>query len=186
MRKLIVFVVFMIVTVNCFSQTSFGLKASYLIPSFNWNYAPKDFDESTAGISLGIVVEQTVKDQFCLQGELTYTVYNLDITDDDWYHLNYLELPIIVKYYFYKGLNIYGGIKVGFELDAGSGMEREINKDDISSINAMFPIGIGYKHKSGLYTDVRYNIGLSNVNKSDLTQFFDNFNAFEIGLGYFF
>ena len=102
--------------------------------------------------------------------------------NSDLVELNYLNIPLMAKYYATKGLSLEAGPQIGFLLTA-----KEDGNDIIDSYkNTDFGVnfGIGYKLDNGLNFSARYNWGLSNITvKNDITK---NNSVFQLSVGYFF
>lgn len=105
--------------------------------------------------------------------------------------LNYLNIPIMAKYYVADGLSIQAGPQLGFLLKANAEVDVKIEnekttitKDIKSSVNKVdfgLNFGVGYDLPIGLFFDARYNLGLTNFNKEgDKSQH----RVFQLGVGY--
>lgn len=95
---------------------------------------------------------------------------------------SYLTVPVVANIYLCKGLALKSGVQFGFLMDAKMKNTREWkdvdntnHKDELSkSCKDMFnkfdvaiPVGISYEFKVPIVIDLRYNIGLSKVNKDN-------------------
>jgi hypothetical protein len=161
------------------------------------------------GFTAGIMVEIPMAKNFSLQPELLYSQQGTKITFSDeevtnshyksTIELNYLNIPVMLKYYLIKGLSIQAGPQIGILLKANNkyqdnflGYEDQGSfnlKEYSSGIDTSVNFGLGYQLKNKFYTDVRYNISYSNVFKDgDANHFIDNNmknKVFQITLGYF-
>lgn len=161
------------------------------------------------GFTAGIMVEIPMAKNFSLQPELLYSQQGTKITFSDeevtnshyksTIELNYLNIPVMLKYYVIKGLSIQAGPQIGILLKANNkyqdnflGYEDQGSfnlKEYSSGIDTSVNFGLGYQLKNNFYTDVRYNISYSNVFKDgDANHFIDNNmknKVFQITLGYF-
>jgi hypothetical protein len=82
----------------------------------------------------------------------------------------YLAIPVLFKFYVVSGLNIHAGPQFGFLLDG----EQNINtalftgtkdiKDNYKSSDVAVSVGAGWDFPFGLTTDVRYNLGVKDIN----------------------
>ncbi len=97
--------------------------------------------------------------------------------------LDYLLIPIMVKYYPIEGLNLQVGPQFGFLLKAEA--DDEDIKDDMKKFDFGFNVGAGYDLPVGLGLDARYYFGLTNASDGD-----DDFEAkngvFSLALSYSF
>jgi hypothetical protein len=161
------------------------------------------------GFTAGIMVEIPMAKNFSLQPELLYSQQGTKITFSDeevtnshyksTIELNYLNIPVMLKYYLIKGLSIQAGPQIGILLKANNkyqdnflGYENQGSfnlKEYSSGIDTSVNFGLGYQLKNKFYTDVRYNISYSNVFKDgNANRFIDNNmknKLFQITLGYF-
>ena len=94
---------------------------------------------------------------------------------------NYINIPVTLNWYVLKGFALKAGLQLGFLVDANfySRMEYSTGgtdftlteerdmKDEFQKFNIAIPIGLSYEFKFPFVIDVRYNIGLTKVNKHD-------------------
>ncbi|PKV51224.1 outer membrane protein with beta-barrel domain [Aquimarina sp. MAR_2010_214] len=135
---------------------------------------------SRTGFHLGAVVEIPISEKFAFQPEVLYSAqgYTMDetvfgIRIEGTTKLDYINIPLIAKYYVVKGLSIQAGPQVGFLVSAKgevktAGIEREEDIDDFyKSVDLGLGFGAGYQLDMGLFFDARYNLGLSDINDVD-------------------
>jgi hypothetical protein len=169
-----VFLVFAIVTlgftVNA-QEVTFGVKAGLNLASI----AGDDTDglDSRTSFHVGGVAEISISEKFSVQPELLYSAQGAKYTESDGYDgefkLDYINLPIMAKYYVADGFSLEAGPQVGFLLSAkdeytspeDSGTDDL--KDFVKGIDFGLNFGVGYKLDSGLNFGARYNLGLSNI-----------------------
>lgn len=180
------------------SNLSFGVKAG---PNFAF-IAGDDTDNFDGKFAFhgGAVLEYSISEQFSIQPELLYSSQG-DKGDFDGmeikFKLDYLNLPILAKYYVTDALSIEAGPQIGFLLSAeveGGDVSFDI-KDMIKDIDFGLGFGLGYKMENGLNFSGRFNLGISNIvedNGSFLGEEIDsgdskNYNnVFQLSIGYFF
>ncbi|MFI3294755.1 MAG: porin family protein [Rikenellaceae bacterium] len=75
--------------------------------------------------------------------------------------IGYIDIPILVNVFVFKGLHVKAGIQPSFKIGDG-GIFNSVS-DDIKSGAFAIPVGLGYTLNNGLNIDVRYNLGLSNM-----------------------
>ncbi len=95
--------------------------------------------------------------------------------------LGYINLPVVVNAYLFRGFAVKTGVQFGYltnanvettvsatqgdftnKLEFDKSIRSECEKLDIS-----IPVGISYEFKVPIVIDARYNIGLTKVNKDD-------------------
>lgn len=120
----------------------------------------------------GLMLSCEANDYLDVQAELNYALrgFNEDIAEDlskeTVSHLrsNYLELPIMAKFYpiKYNGLNLQAGPQIGYLLKrtATLGSEKIIFASKNNSIDFGFNFGLGYIFKDWTL-DCRYYLGLT-------------------------
>lgn len=199
MKRIILGLCFcMTAVVQSHAQWSFGVKvgiASTTVDIKNWDNNHK------TGLLAGGVATYKLSEQFDLQGELFYanrgfkTDIYLEVSDTnphDWkFSLSYLNLPLLLKW-FPTDLGIYveAGPQVGYLLDNSNDIEgwpKDESLDqnpwgDYQKWDFGFVGGIGYAFNNGLFVDVRYDLGLTNV----LKEIKSKQRAWELSVGYMF
>ena len=204
--------VFAIMNVNA-QEVKFGVKAGVNFASISGN----DFDASPGASNtpsvdgrisfhIGGVAEIVISENFSIQPELMYSSqgfsYDSNLNDssgviEDLVYtakLDYINLPIIAKYYISEGFSIEAGPQIGylmtFKYAAFSGFDgfdnNSDNKEGLRDIDFKFVVGVGFKMDSGLNFSARYNVGLSNV--FDMNPILESTynNVFQFSIGFMF
>lgn len=158
-----------------------------------------DFDGRIA-FHVGAVAEFPISEKFSFQPELLYSSQGDKMTSDGMdidFKFDYLNLPLLAKYYVAEGFSLEAGPQIGFLLSSkveADGVSIDL-KDVIKGIDFGLGFGLGYKLEDGLNFAARYNLGLSNIvdnNGSILDVEIDasdtkNHNeVFQLSVGYFF
>ena len=197
-------------------DVKFGAKAGINVATLNNDNKVYDVESITA-FHIGVMAEIMLSDKFSFQPELMYSsqgaVESSSINAVDFagepkssdyeteYKLDYINLPLMAKYYVTEGLSLEAGPQIGFLLnseadfkysdtadgttDSGSGTNNL--KDFTSTIDFGLNFGLGYKLDNGLNFSARYNLGLSNVN--DFPGSDDNKSknsVLQVSVGFFF
>jgi hypothetical protein len=111
---------------------------------------------------------------FSLQGATGKPEMNYFVTATEDYRFSYLNVPILVKYKLPLGFFVETGPQVGLLLSAkanetlvGSYNNIHYNvKDQLRSTDLSWTLGAGYWSPFNLGFDIRYNLGLSNINQA--------------------
>jgi opacity protein-like surface antigen len=107
--------------------------------------------------------------------------------------LNYINLPVLAKYYVVDKLAVIAGPQVGFLMSAKETFESESldAKDFYKTISLSFNIGASYDLTDNIFIDARYNLGLSNIAKEITDEEFDETitpkiknNVIQLAVGY--
>ena len=115
------------------------------------------------------------------------------------YILNYLNIPVIFKYYFNNnGVSFETGPQLGFLLSSKT-RDETVSSDNLSNnlTTATFDwlIGFGYKFDNGFNVNARYNFGATNIWKGPVRNpppgywYYDygkRNSVFQITIGYYF
>ncbi|WP_291145937.1 porin family protein [Flavobacterium sp. UBA7680] len=186
-----------------------GLKAGLNISTLTCDESELNSSSKT-GFTAGAMVEIPLTKRFSLQPELLYSQQGTkhsfsdkDVINSNYngtIELNYLNIPVMLKYFVLNGLSLQAGPQLGILFKAKNKYEDNFlgyrNKESFdlsdysSGIDASVNFGLGYQFKDKFYTDLRYNISYSNVFKeSDVNRFINNDmknRVFQVTIGYFF
>jgi len=128
-----------------------------------------DSFSSRTAFHLGFVAEIGITETFSFQPELLYSAQGSDYSEDIFegsVKVDYLNLPLMAKFYVAEGFSLEAGPQVGFLLSAKDVYDD--GEDDWSDITKGIDFGlnfgVGYKLESGLNFGARYNLGLSDLN----------------------
>ena len=152
------------------SGMKFGVKAGYLSSNFTGDF---DGGDARSSFYIGGLVDFAVSEKFHVQPEL---LYSMEGNGEDEGNLDFINIPIMAKYYVSKGFNLQAGPQIAFV--AGGGAVKDFAK----STDFRLGFGAGYELDGGLFFDARYNLGLSNVSDVDGTD--AGTTSFQVGLGY--
>ena len=193
-RAAIILSVMMFVYANLNAQdVNFGAKAGVNFATINSD----NFDSFTSrtAFHLGFVAEIVITETFSFQPELMYSAQGADYSEeffDGSVKLDYLNLPLMAKYYVAEGFSLEVGPQIGFLLSAkdkgdsdGVSYDEDI-KEFIKGIDFGVNFGAGYKLDNGLNFGARYNLGLTDVNDAYEEGGTYKNGVFQVYLGIFF
>lgn len=184
MKKLLLVIAMVAVGFTANAQKiNFGAKAGV-------NFADiTGIDEATKSITVmhfGAMAEIEISEKFSVQPELLYSAQGTKAkVGDGKTNFNYINVPVMAKYYVAEGLSLEAGPQIGFLTAA------EVNNKDAkafyNTVDFALNFGAGYKLPSGLNFSARYNVGLSELAKDkDANSASSNNRVFQISVGYFF
>ncbi|QCX01561.1 PorT family protein [Aggregatimonas sangjinii] len=186
MRKLSIFMLWSLCTIftSNAQEFNFGVKGGVNLASVGGNtYAGLGGLGSKLSFHVGGVVEIPISEKLAAQPELLYssqgTKWNLGSNGNN-LKLDYLNLPILGKYYILEGLSAEAGPLVGFLVST-----NEEDEDRFKKLDVAFAIGASYKLNDQLFFSLRYNKGILNINGADFDGSSQN-NVFQIAAGYAF
>ena len=186
MKKIAIIIVITILGLtNTYAQkVEFGAKAGLNL-AFITGDDTEGFKPNT-DFHFGVMAEWQISDKFALQPEIVYSGQGSDINieSEGRISLNYLNVPIMGKYYVIKGLSIEAGPQIGFLLSTKGGSVNY--KDFLKTTDYGVNFGVGYKLNNGLNFTARYNLGVSNINNVDGFTDKNRNGVFQLSIGYFF
>lgn len=147
-----------------------GLKAGLN----NTNLTGDANTDARIGFYVGGLVDFLISDKFHVQPELMYSAEGAD----DNAGISYLRLPIMGKYYITENFNLQAGPQIAFKM----GTEEDSIDEATKSTDIAFGLGGAYELESGLFFDIRYNFGLTNISDIDGLDFGNT--GLQLGLGY--
>lgn len=146
--------------------------------------------DTKVSFHLGLIGHIHISNQFALQPELVYSVQGAQYTvagTDVKLNLNYVNVPLLFQYMFDNGFRLQAGPQLGILASAKSKVNDNDTdvKDDFEPIDLGLAIGASYVNPSSNFgVDIRYNAGLSNINKNGNV---DSFNrGLQAGVFYLF
>ncbi len=148
-----------------------------------------EYDTKT-GFHAGLLGHVHLAPQLALQPEVVYSSQGANYIIGGVktkLNLDYINVPVLFQYMFDNGFRLQAGPQVGFLVNAKSetaGVDTDV-KDAYNTIDFGLGAGAGYVHvPSGFGVDLRYNLGLSNINENDAVK--SNNRGFQAGVFYLF
>lgn len=146
-------------------------------------------NEIRTSIHIGFLSEFIVSDKFSIQPELLYSgqgyIYSDEYTTQK-NKFNYINLPVLAKYYILNNVSVEAGPQVGALIYSRSKTNEGSSKiEDQSIVDFSLNVGLGYELKSGVFFQTRYNHGLTNMNNSDSaskTKYTNSVLQFSVGI----
>lgn len=167
-------------------KAQFGIKGGLNSSNFSGDTEGVDF-KSRIGFNVGAFAAIELSEKITLQPEILFSTqgaeaqngeaeYNGDFyTGDVKFNLSYINIPVMFKYYVADKFNLEAGPQIGFltsaetstKLDGFSQTVDQDAKDYFESVDFGFNVGAGYDFTKNVSAGIRYNIGLSNVFKTE-------------------
>ena len=131
----------------------------------------EDFNQRT-GLSAGLFAGAKLGDKIGLQVDALYSQQGAevgatysDIVQD--FNLDYISIPVVLKYYLTDNLNIHAGPQLGILLnDQTSVVGQVFDNIEADTVDWLGTLGIGLDLPLGLRAEARYSFGLTRVNGS--------------------
>lgn len=181
--------------------TQFGLKGGLNVA----NLAGDEKATAVPGAHIGLFAEFSISEKFSIQPELLFsmegakdngvvTEAGIDYNLEEKIKLNYINIPLMAKYYVDKKFSVLAGPQIGFVVSAkdkftvsdgvNSGSDEIDIKDEVESVDFGFNAGLAYDFNDKFFAEMRYNLGLSNVFDID-GEDLEAFNrVFQVSLGF--
>ncbi|MBW3519424.1 porin family protein [Flavobacterium sp. NKUCC04_CG] len=139
------------------------------------NFANVTDGDMKTGFHVGGLVEIFINEKFSVQPELLYSTQGAKANNKiSELKLDYINVPIMAKYYVMEGLSVQAGPQVAFLMKA----ESEISsvggipvtgtfdiKDSLNTVDFGVNFGAGYELPMGVFAEARYNLGLTKLPK---------------------
>jgi hypothetical protein len=156
----------------------FGIKGGLNISGFSGKDANQANFKDRTDIHLGILSEIMVGDQYALQPEIVYSSQGGRSYSQDFNELNgeetnfkvdYISLPVMLKYFIFPGLSIEAGPRFSFLIDSRVEAISNDSKSelDVTNKTEKFDLGVagglGYDLPWGVIVQARYLRGFSAI-----------------------
>ncbi|MHA7059067.1 porin family protein [Aquimarina sp. M1] len=152
-------------TISNAQSLKFGVKGGVNFSNINGD---ADLDSRT-GYHIGFVGQFGIADKFAIQPEVLYSAQGADDRDID-----YLNVPILVKYKFLKFLSFEAGPQFGIVVN------DDFETGEPESFDVSGAVGAGVEF-GDFFAQARYNFGLTDI--------VDNVNSkngtFQLSVGYY-
>ena len=149
---------------------NFGIKGGLNV--YNINNEDNTGYDSRVGFHFGVLGHVHLKPHFALQPELVYSSQDAAYTNGSgdvyYYHLDYINVPILFQYMFHNGLRLQAGPQLGILVSAKSILDNSsADLNDTKPFDVALSVGASFViHSTGFGMDARYNLGLNNINKN--------------------
>ena len=169
---------------------------------------PSDFDTNViAGNSIGVDFEYQINKWLSAAAGVNYVETGNAWKDKDVNNVKYkdvkiqtgyITVPLVANFYVHKGLALKTGVQFAYLTNAKEMFSIEDKtdkvtrtyitstdiKDNLNKFDISIPVGISYEFKVPIVIDLRYNIGLSKIGKSDSAFKDSRSNTCMLTLGY--
>jgi Outer membrane protein beta-barrel domain len=174
MKKILFFTFLTAFAAPAFSQeTAFGLKAGLNLTNLKVDDPQASYDSRT-GYHAGVFLRGRF-DKIAIQPEVLLFTQSNEINYSGGLgsvkeSFTYVSVPFMLKFYPAMGLNIQAGPQFGFLIDGQQDYKTPLFsgtkdiKDSYKSNDVSVSVGAGWDFDFGLSLDVRYNIGVKDIN----------------------
>ena len=193
-KYLVIVLVLSITSLNAQNKEgNVGVKAGL---NFSKLSGAKEADLSTrVSFNVGLMLETELSNHIAFQPEVLFSSQGsnevLGSTDIE-YRLNYLNLPLLLKFNLSEVITFDAGPQLGILISARES-NTSIHDSDIKTIfkdtDYGLVFGLSSKFDNGLNLSIRYNLGLQNIRNTNYSSSNDNKlknSVFQLSLGYYF
>lgn len=156
-----------------YGQSAFGLKGGLNLTNLKVDDPAATYD-SRSGYHVGIFMREKFS-KVAIQPELLLSTMSSDVSStvlgEYQDQFTYLSVPVMVKFYIVSGLNIHLGPQFSFLLDGERKFKSDLLgsssrdiKDYYKGSDVSVSAGAGWDFPFGLNLDVRYNVGVKDIN----------------------
>lgn len=184
MKKLFTITLALLAITISAQNITFGAKAGLNFASMSGDDA--DGLDGRTSIHLGVTAEIEMSDTFSIQPELLYSGQGYTADGDVTGKVDYINLPVMAKFYVGEGISLEAGPQIGFLASAKAdvGGESTDIKDALKSTDFALNLGAGYKLDSGLNFGLRYSMGLTDVLDGDSNGFKHSVLQLSVGFNF--
>ncbi len=176
-------------------SVKYGVKAGLNVANAS-NLGDDEFKfDSRVAYHVGAIVEIGLTKQFAVQPEVLFSVQGARKKEGGMtatFNSNYVNVPVMAKYYIIDGLSLEAGPQIGFLTTAkfeveGAGDESGTVdvKDELKKVDFGLNFGTSYNYQN-FNLGVRYNLGLTDIAKEREGGDAIKNGVFQVSLGYFF
>jgi len=140
-------------------------------------------------IHIGVVSEFIISDKFSIQPELLYSGQGFSNQNPAGFSrgkFDYINLPVLAKYYLVKNLSLETGPQIGFLISAKNKTNDSNDEiEDQKTLDFSLNLGLGYELNNGVFFQARYNHGITNINdspSSDSIKYTNSVYQFSVGI----
>ena len=168
MKKMMMIAAMMVATVAAKAQFEPGTFT--LQPKVGVTLATISSDDSKFkfGMAAGIEGQYQLNNWFGLSAAVMYSQQGAKAKNYDLkLNMEYINIPVMAKFYVTKGLSLNVGMQPGFMTKAkakGEGRNVDV-KSNCNKVDFSIPMSIAYEFENGLSFEARYATGLTNVGK---------------------
>ena len=183
MKKVFVLIAVAIVSMSAMAQVQFGAKVGFDLTHFWGEDAPHGIQPN---YQVGLMLEYKFSPKFAIAPEVVFAAQGGkatgDVYDDDFdglikakgtFHTNYINVPLMLKFYATPNFSIDFGPQAGFNVYSkmtASGKLANIEakesidlKDNTKTVDFGVALGGTYNLTENAFVQARYTLGLTNV-----------------------
>ena len=187
-KKLMILLLAMLALLSSSAQVQFGAKVGFDLTNF---WGKECGHQIVLNYQTGLLMEHKFNSRFAIAPEVVFASQGskMKLFDDaDWigadpsadisYQTNYINVPVMLKYYASPAFSIDFGPQVGFNVYSKYTITGENvieqhardNKDHTKAVDFGLGLGGSYYLTEKAFVQARYTLGLTKVFKSDFNE----------------
>ena len=183
MKKVFVLIAVAIVSMSAMAQVQFGAKVGVDMTNFWGENAEHGMKPS---YQAGLVMEYKFNPHFAIAPEVVFasqggkfkavevSMFGIDVDKKVTFNTNYINVPVMFKYYTSPTFSIDFGPQVGFNVYSKVSVEDVDKaydlKDNTKSVDFGLGLGGTYNLTDNAFVQARYTMGLTKVFEGDLNK----------------
>jgi hypothetical protein len=172
MKKLLI-IPLIVISTGLFAQNfQLGLKGGINVSNFTGSTFENVDKKALLGFHGGAFLSLLFGDHVALQPEALFSTQGARVStvdgDENW-RVNYLNVPVNLKFRFNGGFYLEAGPQVGFKLSEN--VPNQSTEDFAENLDFSVNAGLGFHGKSGLGVGGRYVVGISKVGNLEGSDF---------------
>ncbi len=161
-------------------ETKFGIKAGLNMANLSGDIENTSMKPA---FHVGAFAEIKISDKFAVQPEVLYSAQGAKV-DGGNYAFNYLNVPVMAKFFATEKFSIEAGPQIGFLMSAKGNPDEGDSidvKEFLTSTDFGLNLGLGYDFTENFSAGLRYNFGLSNISEEDNGDIKNNVLSVSVG-----
>jgi len=180
MKKFFVLIAAAIVSMSAMAQVQFGAKVGFDMTNF-WG---EDVEHGMKpSFQAGLVMEYKFSPRFAIAPEVVFAsqggkfkaiemnLFGLDVSKNVTFNTNYINVPVMLKYYVSPAFSIDFGPQVGFNVYSKvsvEGYDKAYDlKDNTKGVDFGLGLGGTYNLTENAFVQARYTMGMTKVFDGD-------------------
>ena len=180
MKKFFVLIAAAIVSMSAMAQVQFGAKVGVDLTNFWGEDAEHGMKPS---YQAGLLMEYKFSPKFAIAPEVVFAsqggkfkavemnMFGLDVSKTVTFNTNYINVPVMLKYYATPNFSIDFGPQVGFNVYSKASVEDEDTawdlKDNTKAVDFGLGLGGTYNLTENAFVQARYTLGMTKVFDGD-------------------
>ena len=170
-------------------DVSFGVKGGLNVSTIGADHR-NNFD-AKAGFHVGVLAEIAIDKKFAIQPEIVFSsqgakgyYYDNRRYNGATLRLNYINVPVLVKYSITNQFSVEGGPQIGFNVSSKFKTDhRKYDANGITTADLALTAGVTYRLKNNVFFSARHNFGVTNIYKNSYGGTARN-NTLQLSVGY--